>query len=115
MQHKQIRAGDRDHHDHSPGYHAPAGGGEYPAGVSYTAGSEYPTTSPADTTSPHSGGSWYDEPKAAPLSSPPDEGENREGYEGESPEKGGADLHRSGLGNLEPLRNALPDITGQGG
>jgi len=114
VQHKQIRAGERERHhqDHSPGYHPAAG--EYGAGGPYSAGGEYPAAG-VDATSPQSAGSWYDEAKTAPQSMTPDEGENMEGgYEGKSPEEEGADLHRSGLGNLDPLRNALPDISGQG-
>jgi len=115
VQHKQIRAGERDsHHGHSPGYHGEyAGGGEYSS-----AGGEYPTVAAIDSTSPRSavsGGSWYDEPKAAQDDRVAVEGENRDVYEGKSPEKEGADLHRSGLGNLDPLRNALPDISGAQG
>ncbi len=120
VQHKQIRAGEREHYqEHSPlGYHPAAG--EYEGGGPYSAGGEYPGA--ADATSPHSGaGSWYGESHAPSQSlspehalSPEHETENRDTYDGKSPEEEGADLHRSGLGNLDPLRNALPDISGQG-
>jgi hypothetical protein len=87
VQHKQIRSRDAEpQHGHSPsGYH----GEEYAAEENSHAG-------------------WYGEPpKAAPQAAPQAE----ESYEGKEDE--GVDLHRSGLGNLDPLRNALPDITGQ--
>jgi CUG-BP- and ETR3-like factor len=121
VQHKQIRAGEREHYqEHSPsGYHPT--GNEYEGAGPYSAGGEYPAA--ADATSPHSGaGSWYGEPKSTPQSlspehalSPEHETENRDTYDEKSPEEEGADVHRSGLGNLDPLRNALPDISGHQG
>lgn len=103
MQHKQIRPGDTEP-SHELGYgtafqHSPPGS-EFAMGV----GGENPSES--------SHGGWYEEPKAAPQAAPIDEGEDNR-YENNEEEEG-VDLHRSGgLGNLDTLRNALPDIAGQ--
>jgi hypothetical protein len=84
VQHKQIRPRDAEPQQ-----------GHSPSGYEYA---------PEENT--HAG--WYgDPPKSAPQAAP----EAEESYEGKEDE--GVDLHRSGLGNLDPLRNALPDITGQ--
>jgi hypothetical protein len=87
VQHKQIRSRD-EHHGHSPGYQ----GGEYAAGGE------------------DSHGSWYEEPRGAPQAAPEPDDRDKDGYEGKEE---GVDVHRSGLGNLDPLRNALPDLSGQ--
>jgi hypothetical protein len=57
----------------------------------------------------HSPG-WYEEPKGAPQAAPEAGDGDKDSYEGKEE---GVDVHRSGLGNLDPLRNALPDLTGQ--